>query len=192
MNLNDIIQAAQGGQGVANLANQFGLTPDQAQAAVQAMMPAFSTALQKAPRDPSEPRRHRLAAGERRPSGFVHRSPTPPPRRRTAAPRSSQIFGSSQIASQIASPRVERHRRRRADDPTDDAGGRLDAARRPRPCADRARFGGVLGQLTSAAQTAAARRSGRRPRRTGHLAGRQSVRRRPIGPAPRRASPRRA
>ena len=48
MNLNDIIQAAQGGQGVANLATQFGLTPDQAQAAVQALTPAFSTALQKA------------------------------------------------------------------------------------------------------------------------------------------------
>jgi len=53
MNLNDIIQAAQGGQGVANLGAQFGLTPEQAQAAVQALTPAFSTALQKVTSDPS-------------------------------------------------------------------------------------------------------------------------------------------
>lgn len=45
MNLNEIMQAAQGGQGVNNLASQFGLTPDQAQSAVQAVIPAFSQAL---------------------------------------------------------------------------------------------------------------------------------------------------
>ena len=38
MNLNDIMQAAQGGQGVNNLASQFGVTPEQTQAAVQAMI----------------------------------------------------------------------------------------------------------------------------------------------------------
>ena len=86
MNLNDIIQAAQGGQGVANLATQFGLTPDQAQAAVQALTPAFSTALQKVTSDPSaslESSRIWRAASIRLRSP----APTPPPRRRTAAPR---------------------------------------------------------------------------------------------------------
>lgn len=48
MNLNDIIQAAQGGQGVNNLAAQFGLTPEQAQAAINAMIPALSGGLQQA------------------------------------------------------------------------------------------------------------------------------------------------
>ena len=48
MNLNDILQAAQGGQGVTNLASQFGLTPEQTQAAIQAMIPAFSGGLQNA------------------------------------------------------------------------------------------------------------------------------------------------
>jgi hypothetical protein len=52
MNLNDIIQAAQGGQGISNLASQFGLSPEQAQSAVQAMVPAFSTGLQNAMQDP--------------------------------------------------------------------------------------------------------------------------------------------
>ena len=53
MNLNDIIQAAQGGQGINNLANQFGLTPEQAQAAINAMIPALSGGLQQAAQDPS-------------------------------------------------------------------------------------------------------------------------------------------
>lgn len=52
MNLNDIMQAAQGGQGVTNLASQFGLSPGQAQAAINAMMPAFSQGLQGAMANP--------------------------------------------------------------------------------------------------------------------------------------------
>jgi hypothetical protein len=52
MNLNDILQASQGGQGVNNLASQFGLAPEQAQAAVQAMLPAFSQALQNVMANP--------------------------------------------------------------------------------------------------------------------------------------------
>ncbi len=53
MNLNDIMQAAQGGQGINNLASQFGLTPEQAQAAIQAAMPAFSQGLQRLGQDPN-------------------------------------------------------------------------------------------------------------------------------------------
>jgi len=44
--LNDIIQAAQGGQGINNLAQQFGLSPDQAQAAIKAVLPGLSQGLQ--------------------------------------------------------------------------------------------------------------------------------------------------
>ena len=46
-NINDIFNAAQGGQGVNNLAQQFGLTAQQAQAAIQAMAPAFTQGLQQ-------------------------------------------------------------------------------------------------------------------------------------------------
>ena len=50
MNLNEIIQAAQGGQGVTNLASQFGLSPEQTQAAIQARStPPFPKAC-RAPR----------------------------------------------------------------------------------------------------------------------------------------------
>ncbi len=45
-NLTEIMQAAQGGQGINNIAAQFGLSPDQAQAAVKALMPGMSMGLQ--------------------------------------------------------------------------------------------------------------------------------------------------
>ena len=44
-NLNEIIQAAQGGQAIDNIAEQFGLPPGQAQQAVQALLPAISAGL---------------------------------------------------------------------------------------------------------------------------------------------------
>jgi hypothetical protein len=45
-NLSEIMQSAQGGQAAANIAKQFGLTPEQAQAAINGLLPAFSVALQ--------------------------------------------------------------------------------------------------------------------------------------------------
>ena len=45
-NLNEIIQASQGGQGLSNLAAQFGLSPQQTQAALDALLPAVSKGLQ--------------------------------------------------------------------------------------------------------------------------------------------------
>lgn len=44
-NLSEIINSAQGGQAVQNLAQQFGISPDQAQSAVQALIPAISGGL---------------------------------------------------------------------------------------------------------------------------------------------------
>jgi hypothetical protein len=52
MNLNDISQSAQGGAGLQNLASQFGLSPEQTQAAVQAIIPALSHGLQRAAQNP--------------------------------------------------------------------------------------------------------------------------------------------
>jgi hypothetical protein len=52
MNLNDIIQSAQGGAGLQNLGGEFGLTPEQTQAAVQAIIPALSHGLQRAAQNP--------------------------------------------------------------------------------------------------------------------------------------------
>lgn len=43
--LNSIMQSAQGGQAIANIASQFGLAPDEAQQAVAALLPALSAGL---------------------------------------------------------------------------------------------------------------------------------------------------
>ncbi len=45
-NLNDIIQQAQGGEGLQNLARQFGLSEEQTQQAISALAPALSAGLQ--------------------------------------------------------------------------------------------------------------------------------------------------
>jgi hypothetical protein len=46
MSLNDIVQSAQGGEAVNNLASRFGLTPEQTQSAINALLPAFEMGLQ--------------------------------------------------------------------------------------------------------------------------------------------------
>lgn len=46
-NLSDIMQSAQGGNAYNNLAQQFGIAPDQAQQAVEAVLPAISMGLQQ-------------------------------------------------------------------------------------------------------------------------------------------------
>jgi hypothetical protein len=51
-NLNDIIQNAQGGQAIGNLAQQFGLTPQQAQAAVSSLLPGLSMGINNAAQSP--------------------------------------------------------------------------------------------------------------------------------------------
>lgn len=51
-NLYDIMQAAQGGQAMLNLARQFGISAEQSQRAVEALLPAFSMGLQRNAHDP--------------------------------------------------------------------------------------------------------------------------------------------
>ncbi|MBV8565191.1 MAG: DUF937 domain-containing protein [Methylobacteriaceae bacterium] len=52
-NINDIIQAAHGGAAIDNIAAQFGLSPDQARSAVDALVPALSKGLQNQASDPA-------------------------------------------------------------------------------------------------------------------------------------------
>ncbi len=102
MSLNDIIQAAQGGQGVNNLASQFGLTPEQTQAAIQAMIPAFSTGLQRTAQDPTG-----LGGILSQLTSGVHQGSFTDPSQAGAAGGAGggvlgQIFGSPQISAQIS------------------------------------------------------------------------------------------
>lgn len=50
--LQDILQSAQGGKAAENLAERFGITAEQANAAIQALAPALSTGLQQALQKP--------------------------------------------------------------------------------------------------------------------------------------------
>lgn len=52
MNLFDLLSNAQGGQGINALAKQFGLSPQQTQSAVEALLPAFSKGFQQQASDP--------------------------------------------------------------------------------------------------------------------------------------------
>src|SRR6478609_2998233 len=52
INLFEMMQNAQGGQAVDNLARQFGLTPNQSEAAVDALLPAFTIALRRQLKNP--------------------------------------------------------------------------------------------------------------------------------------------
>jgi hypothetical protein len=102
MSLNDIIQAAQGGQGVNNLASQFGLTPEQTQAAIQAMIPAFSQGLQRTAQDPTG-----LGGILSQLTSGVHQGSFADPAQAGAAAGAGggvlgQIFGSPQITAQIS------------------------------------------------------------------------------------------
>ena len=102
MNCNDIIQAAQGGQGVNNIASQFGLSPEQAQAAIQAMIPAFSTGLQNAMRDPAA-----LGGVLSHLVSDAHGSYADPGQASAASggvggDALTQIFGSQQIVAQLS------------------------------------------------------------------------------------------
>lgn len=102
MNLNEIMQAAQGGQGVNNLASQFGLTPDQAQSAVQAVIPAFSQALQRMGQDPNA-----LGGVLAHIASGAHQGSFADPSQAAASGQAGgnvlgQIFGSPQVSANIS------------------------------------------------------------------------------------------
>ena len=133
MNLNDIIQAAQGGQGVNNLGEPVrpyagaGAGGDSGDDPGVLHRPSGRRA------KPVQPRRHPVRTGERRASGLVHRSEPggrgERPRRRR--PRPNLRLARDHFADHPA--RRAGVRRQRADHPADDAGGRLDADGRPCP-----------------------------------------------------------
>ena len=99
-NLNEIIQAAQGGAGITNLAQQFGLSPEQVQAAVNSMVPGLSAGLQNKAQDASGLGQiiSALTNGAHQQT-FQNAGPV------AAAPGGDilgQIFGSPHVTNQIA------------------------------------------------------------------------------------------
>jgi hypothetical protein len=103
-NLNDILQSAQGGQAINNIAERFGLSPEQAQAAVQALIPAISAGLTKAATDPGTLGSVISAVTDSaHQSAFNGASATQSPdATQKSSDALSQILGSNHIIQQIA------------------------------------------------------------------------------------------
>ncbi|QAY96891.1 hypothetical protein CWB41_15080 [Methylovirgula ligni] len=102
-NLSDILQSAQGGQAIDNIAQRFGLSPEQAQAAVQALIPAISAGLTKAATNPSTLGSVISAATDSaHQASFNNTSATPSPdATQKSSDTLSQILGSNHIVQQI-------------------------------------------------------------------------------------------
>lgn len=104
MNLYDLMTGAQGGLGFNTLANQFGLSQQQAQAAVQAMMPAFAAGFQKSMQDPMG-----FGALMSQMTNAAHAQTYANPAQAAAAAATSQganivgqIFGTQEVAQQVS------------------------------------------------------------------------------------------
>jgi len=104
-NINDILAAAQGGQGINNLAQQFGLSPEQAQAAIQSVIPAFSQGLQNQAATPGGLGSiiSTIANGAVHQQSFNNPGVAQSPEAQQMGGNVlGQIFGNSQITGQIA------------------------------------------------------------------------------------------
>jgi hypothetical protein len=103
-NLNDILQSAQGGQAINNLAKRFGLSPEQAQAAVQALLPALSAGLAKAATQPGALGKiiSAITDSDHQASYSDPNAAQSPTAVQKGNDALSQILGSSHIVQQIA------------------------------------------------------------------------------------------
>ena len=70
-NLFDIMRTAQGGAAFDNIGRQFGLSPQDAQRAVEALLPAFAMGLQRSAMDPNAFANLMGLNGSSRPPGFL-------------------------------------------------------------------------------------------------------------------------
>ncbi len=103
-NLNDILQSAQGGQAINNLAQRFGISPDQAQTAVQALIPALSAGLAKCAAQPGAFGSiiSAIADPDHQASFSNSAAAQSPNAVQKGSDALSQILGSSHIVQQIA------------------------------------------------------------------------------------------
>jgi hypothetical protein len=153
MNLQEILQSAQGGKAADNLAERFGITSEQARAAIQALAPALGIGLQRALQNPGglgsiigqltgpqHQSSYQAADGAHSDAGLAGGSTI-----------LSQIFGDPHVVGQIAQQasrvtglRSELLQRMLPVIATIAAGGLISSLRTQG-------FGNILGQLGSAA-----------------------------------------
>jgi hypothetical protein len=98
-----LLRAAQGGQGLENLAQIYGLTAQQAQKAAEAVMPAFAAGIQRAMQSP-EGLANLMVLMMRGPyGGFYDRRPAAPDQFTQAGANAlDALFGSPEISAAVA------------------------------------------------------------------------------------------
>ncbi len=102
MNLADLLYAAQGGAAMRNLASFYGLTPQQAESAVNAFLPAFSIGLKKQVEEPALfPGFARMIGGDQG-LPFFEAFTNPQEAMRQGQAVLAQLFGSEEAGRQVA------------------------------------------------------------------------------------------
>ncbi|MGU3496557.1 DUF937 domain-containing protein [Xanthobacteraceae bacterium A53D] len=98
-----LLRAAQGGHGVENLASLYGLSAQQAQRVMEALMPAFSAALQRAMQSP-DGMANLTVLMMSGPYGALYEHPPAAPAAfsRAGAPVVDSVFGSPDMAKAVA------------------------------------------------------------------------------------------
>lgn len=104
MNLYEMMRQAQGGEGFATLARQYGLSEDEVRKAVEAFTPAFATALQRNTADPMGffAFMQALASGGHAQFYRDAGQAAAPPGRREGEAILDQLFGSRDLSRAIA------------------------------------------------------------------------------------------
>jgi hypothetical protein len=103
-NLFDVIRDAQGGEAVDNIARQFNLTPEQAQRAIDALLPAFALSLQ---RNAANPYRFAELLGMMGSGRYANFFDLPgqafsPQGRREGSDLLARLFGSKEVSRHVA------------------------------------------------------------------------------------------
>jgi hypothetical protein len=100
----DLMRQAQGGDGLQNFARQFGLSPQQTNAAIAAMMPAFAMGLQRAATDPGAMAQlFKVMSGGHFPNFWESPSQAfTPQARQEGKDLLDQLFGSDEVSRRVA------------------------------------------------------------------------------------------
>ena len=100
--LNDILDSAHDGQAMALLGREFGLTPEQTQAAVTALLPAISTGLKRSTATPEGLANLFRVMGQQKDLGVMDSDPT------TAFAQAGRTAGNDALSAIFGSPDVSR------------------------------------------------------------------------------------
>lgn len=102
-NLFELMKQAQGGSPAEAFARQFGLSPPQAESAIDALLPAFALALQRQLQDPAQwPKLFQAFAVAQQTTMMEAAAKTFAPQAAQVPDIAGMLFGSNEIARQIA------------------------------------------------------------------------------------------